>query len=187
MSLDTNTIDTSTWVEKYSDGLYNYAVMRLQDHDLSMDLVQDTFVSALKALKNFEGKSSVKTWLYSILKRKIIDHWRKQESRKTRPMSSYFTDSGMMKGKYLEESYPSGKLNEVEKSLEDKELGEAIFSCIDGLPDNWKGVLIDKMIEEKKTEEVCKDHDISTSNLWVIIHRAKLQLRECLDKKWMNQ
>ncbi|MCG8574207.1 MAG: sigma-70 family RNA polymerase sigma factor [Flavobacteriales bacterium] len=187
MSISKEGIDTSKWVEDYSDGLYNYAVMRVQDHDLALDFVQDTFVSALKALENFQGKSSVKTWLYSILKRKIIDHWRKQESRKTRPMSSYFSDSGMMKGKFLEGAQPTGRVSEVEKIIENDELREAIFGCISGLPDNWRGILVDKMIEEKKTEEVCKDHDITTSNLWVIIHRAKLQLRDCLDKKWIRQ
>ena len=179
-------IDTSTWVDDYSDMLYNYAVNRVNDHDLALDLVQDTFISALKGLDSFKGQSTVKTWLFSILKRKIIDHWRKQESRKTRPMSTYFSDSGMMKGTYLEPSKPQGRLNEIEKEIENQELHDALGGCIDDLPDKWKGIVVDKMVEEKKSEEVCKEYEITASNLWVIIHRAKLQMRECLEKKWIN-
>ena len=87
------TTDTSLWVDEYSDMLYNYSYTRVNDHELALDLVQDTFVSALKGLDNFQGKSTIKTWLFSILKRKIIDHWRKQESRKTRPMSALGSDT----------------------------------------------------------------------------------------------
>lgn len=178
-------IDTSTWVDSYSDMLFNYAKARVSDHDLAKDLVQDTFVSGLKGISNFQGKSTVKTWLFSILKRKIIDHWRKQESRKTKPMS-FFSDDGMKKGGFLEGYSPKGKLSEIEKEIENSELRTAIAGCIGALPDKWKGIVIDKMVEEKESEEVCNDHDITPSNLWVIIHRAKVQLRDCLEKKWLS-
>ncbi len=179
-------IDTSTWVDQYSDLLFNYAKVRVSDHDLAKDLVQDTFVSALKGISNFQGKSTVKTWLFSILKRKIIDHWRKQESRKTKPMSFFSSEGGMKKGGFLEGYSPKGKLAEVEKEIENKELRQTIAGCIGALPDKWRGIVIDKMVEEKESEEVCNDHDITPSNLWVIIHRAKVQLRDCLEKKWLS-
>lgn len=176
-------IDTSQWVDLYADALFNYANIRLNDPDLAKDLVQDTFISGLKAIDKFEHKSSIKTWLYSILKRKIIDHWRKQESRKTNPMS-YFNSEGMKKGGFLEGHSPQGKLPEVEAKIENDELREALTKCIGALPDKWKGIVVDKLVEEKESEEVCKDHDITASNLWVIIHRAKVQLRDCLESKW---
>lgn len=179
-------IDTNEWVDDYGDLLYNYAMARVNDHDLALDFVQDTFVSALNGLEKFEGKSTIKTWLFSILKRKIIDHWRKQDARKTRPMSSIFSDSGSMKGHFLEPSKPMGKLTQIEKDIENEELHDVLDDCISGLPEKWRGIVVDKMIEEKESDEVCKDYDITASNLWVIIHRAKLQLRECLEKKWIN-
>ena len=178
-------IDTDLWVDEYSDMLYNYAQARVSDHDLSLDLVQDTFISALKALENFEGKSTIKTWLFSILKRKIIDHWRKQDSRKTRPMSSYFAE-GSMGPHFLEPSSPKGLIPEFEEKINNEELGGVIQECIDDLPGKQKGIILDKLVQEKDSEEVCKDYDISASNLWVIVHRAKLQLRECLESKWVN-
>ncbi len=176
-------IDTSQWVDEYADMLYNFAAVRVSDSDLAKDLVQDTFVSALKGIDGFQGKSTVKTWLFSILKRKIIDHWRKQESRKTKPIS-FFTTEGMMKGKFLETYSPKGRLSEVEEQLENSELRDAIAQCIGALPPKWRGIVVDKMVDEKESEEVCNNHEITPSNLWVIVHRAKLQLRDCLEKKW---
>ncbi|MGB1103442.1 MAG: RNA polymerase sigma factor [Crocinitomicaceae bacterium] len=70
----TTNIDTSNWVDDYADMFSNYAIVRVNDHELAKDSVQDTFISGLNSLANFEGKSTVKTWLFSILKRKIIDH-----------------------------------------------------------------------------------------------------------------
>lgn len=179
-------IDTSQWVDEYSDMLYNYSIVRVNDHELAKDLVQDTFISALKGLDNFQGKSSVKTWLFSIIKRKIIDHWRKQDTRKTRPMSSLGTDSDEGEQKILERSNTEGSISQIEVDYNNKELREAIMGCIHNLPEKWKGIVIDKLVEENETEEVCKEHDITASNLWVIIHRAKVQLRDCIELKWFN-
>lgn len=179
-------IDTNQWVDEYSDLLCNYANARVNDIDLAKDLVQDTFVSALKGIENFQGKSTVKTWLFSILKRKIIDHWRKQESRKTQPMS-FFNPDGIMKGGFLDGYQPKGKLAEIEQEIENSELRDAITRCISALPEKWKGIVIDKIVDNKESEEVCNEHDITSSNLWVIIHRAKLQLRDCLEKKWFKE
>lgn len=179
------TTDTSLWVDDYSDMLYNYSYTRVNDHELALDLVQDTFVSALKGLDNFQGKSTIKTWLFSILKRKIIDHWRKQESRKTRPMSALGSDTESGEERIIERQN-KGSISEIEVNFENKELRTAIMGCIQELPEKWKGIIIDKLVEEKKSEEVCKEHDITASNLWVIVHRAKVQLRDCLSLKWFN-
>ena len=185
MPKDIQTIDTSRWVDDYSDMLYNFSLTRVNDHEKAKDLVQDTFVSALKGLDNFQGKSTVKTWLFSILKRKIIDHWRKQESRQTRPMSALGNDSETGESKIIERQN-QGAVSEIEVDFDNKELREAIMGCIQELPEKWKGIVIDKLVEEKKSEEVCKEHGITASNLWVIIHRAKVQLRGCLELKWFN-
>lgn len=91
-----------------------------------------------------------------------------------------------MSGGFLEGHQPQGKLNEIEAKIENQELKEAIANCIAALPDKWKGIVISKLVEEQKSEEVCEEFDITAANLWVIIHRAKVQLRNCLEKKWVN-
>ena len=185
MARSKENIDTSKWVDDYADLLYSFALARVDDADLAKDFVQDTFIAGLKALEKFEGKSSVKTWLFSILKRKIIDHYRQQVARKTKPLSSFFREKGRV-GHWVPEAAPKGNFADFEEDIENRELQEAITNCIALLPAKWKGVVIDKLVEEKDTEEVCKENDVSASNLWVIVHRAKLQLRECLEKKWVN-
>lgn len=185
MPQTTNHINISEWVDQYADALYAFAVSRVDDSDLAKDFVQETFLAGIKSSENFEGKSSVKTWLISILKRKIIDYYRQKEARKTTPLSHFFREKGRV-GHWVPESAPQGNYSEMEEEIDNRELQDAIVGCVELLPGKWKGIVIDKLIEEKESEEVCKEHDITPSNLWVIVHRAKLQLRECLEKKWLN-
>ena len=80
--MSTNILDPNTWVDKYSDYLYNYTIVRVNDREIAQDLVQETFFAGLKSIKNFKGEASERTWLISILKRKIIDYYRKINSNK---------------------------------------------------------------------------------------------------------
>ena len=75
-------LNPNKWIDKYADYLFNYAVVRVNNSDLAKDLVQETFFAGLKSAKNFKGKASERTWLISILKRKVIDHYRKINSKK---------------------------------------------------------------------------------------------------------
>ena len=178
-------INTDEWVDLYADYLFNYCITRVNDIDLAKDLVQDTFVAGIQGLNNFEGKSAVKTWLVSILKRKIIDHWRQKESRKTDSFSSFFTEK---RGMFMWDDHhkPKGLLADIDVSIQNEELGLTLQDCIANLPSKWRQVFIDKMIDKKDSEEVCKENDVSASNFWVIMHRTKLQMRECLEKTWFN-
>ena len=185
MSAPDTSIDSSQWVDEYSDMLYIYAYTRVNDHEMAKDLVQDTFISALKGLDSFQGKSTIKTWLFSILKRKIIDHWRKQDTRKTKPMSSMDTEQQSGEQRAINQ-HEDTSISQIEVDYENQELRNIIMGCIQDLPEKWKGIVIDKLVEHRESEEVCKEHDITPSNLWVIIHRAKKQLQGCLEKKWFN-
>ena len=80
--MPTHKIDPNKWIDSYSDYLFNYTITRVKDRDTAQDLVQDTFFAGLKSMKNFKGEASERTWLISILKRKIIDHYRKINSKK---------------------------------------------------------------------------------------------------------
>jgi len=94
-------LDPNTWIDKYSDYLFNYAIVRVNNHDLAKDLVQETFFAGLKSAKNFEGKASERTWLISILKRKIIDYYRKINSKKGQAeVRMNFYDDDLQLGSY---------------------------------------------------------------------------------------
>lgn len=138
-------------------------------------------------MQNFKGKASERTWLISILKRKIIDHYRKINSTKGKAevKVNFYTD-GEKEGEWIEERVPSNWGSEVEKKIENEELSDALKHCIDRLPEKYSIVFRMKTIQQFDTEEICKELDITSSNLWVIIHRARMQLRKCMEDNWFG-
>ena len=112
-------IDPNQWINLYSDYLFNYTISRVNDREIAKDLVQDTFVAGLKSMKNFKGDASERTWLISILKRKIIDYYRKINSKKGQAeVRMNFYDDGENEGSWIEERVPQSWENEAEKKIE---------------------------------------------------------------------
>ena len=187
MSQKEVTLEPNKWIDNYADYLFNYAVVRVNNSDLAKDLVQETFFAGLKSAKNFQGKSTERTWLVSILKRKVIDHYRKINSKKGQAeVRMNFYNDGENEGNWLEERVPQSWDNTSEKKIENEELRSQIDICIDNLPEKYAMVFRMKTIQEFETEEICKELDITASNLWVIIHRARTQLRRCMEDNWFN-
>ena len=187
MEDEIHTVNSNKWIDNYADYLFNYAVVRVNDSDLAKDLVQDTFFAGLKSAKNFQGKSTERTWLVSILKRKIIDHYRKINSKKGQAeVRMNFYNDGENEGNWIEERVPQSWDNQSEKDIENKELRSQLDICINKLPEKYAMVFRMKTIQEFETEEICKELDITASNLWVIIHRARTQLRKCMEDNWFN-
>lgn len=199
MHEDNNTNQSTSpdkWVDEYGDYLYYYAYSRVNDEQVANDLIQDTFLAALSALSSFEGRSSEKTWLTSILKRKIIDHYRIKSRKKEHNLIDKnsregkedlpFYESGDMEGFWRADRLPKDWHISASQSLENEELREIIFKCISVLPEKWASVFTLRIVEELSSEDVCKELEITSSNLWVILHRAKLHLRDCVEKNWLN-
>tara|TARA_B110000902_G_scaffold252703_1_gene314476 strand:+ start:1132 stop:1698 length:567 start_codon:yes stop_codon:yes gene_type:complete len=181
------TLNPDKWIDNYADYLFNYAVVRVNDSDLAKDLVQETFFAGLKSGKNFQGKASERTWLISILKRKVIDHYRKINSKKGQAeVRMSFYDDGENEGSWIEERVPQSWDNASEKAIENQELKTQLDICIDNLPEKYALVFRMKTIQEFETEAICKELGITSSNLWVIIHRARTQLRKCMEDNWFN-
>lgn len=176
------TTKTTELIEEHSDYLLGFAMTKLSDLELAKDLVQDTFLSALSKLDTFEERSSLRTWLASILNRKIIDHWRKAETRYTDPVSSFFDQDDPNKH-WIINTRNNSDLDNIEKRIIQNESHQELRDCIDTLPEKWRGIISSKYLHEKISDEICKEYEITPSNLWVIIHRTKLLLRECLNTK----
>lgn len=189
MSESKNLLKPKLWVQEHSDYLFHYALYKVSDEETAQDLVQETFMAGLKGQDSFKGNSSERTWLVSILKRKIIDHYRKSSVRKTTvntDFSAPFHAEGAFKHHWTDDGAP-GKWN-IEKShdLEKDEFQRILEYCLSLLSSQWREVFHMKMMEECSGEEICKELDITSSNLWVIIHRAKLKMRSCLEKNWFE-
>ena len=191
---DTN---VEKWVNKHGDALYSYAITRVFNPEIAEDLVQDTFLSAIKAITNFQHKSSIKTWLISILKRKIIDYFRKKSTthekltenitQDWKKNASPFVNKGPLKGTWKDNRVPGSWSVSEDNSIESEEFYKILNMCLSFLPPKWASCFTLKVIEEYSTEEICKEINISSSNLWVMLHRARLQLRECMEKNWLEE
>ncbi len=186
------TLDPQHWVSNYSDELYGYAFRKTGDSGLAEDLVQETFLAGLDAANKFKGECSERTWLYAILKFKIAGYYRKASTRYETRLKQhndedtgndhYFNDDGGWKLA----ARPGDWGEEPLKTTENKELSKTLEHCIEKLPVNHKQVVVLKMLEEIAVEKICKELEITVTNYWVIIHRAKLQLRACLELNWFR-
>ena len=177
-------LDPNNWIDLYSDYLFNYTVTRVNDREIAKDLVQDTFFAGLKSMKNFKGEASERTWLVSILKRKIIDYYRKINSNKGKAEVRITYKSDENEGDWLEERVADSFEKNMEDNLINSELEEAIYNCLSKLPKKQAEVFKMKTIMDYETEVICNELNITPSNLWVIIHRARIAMAKCMEKNW---
>lgn len=174
------------WVDNYADYLFNYAIVRVNDPIVAQDLISETFLAGLKSKDNFKGAASERTWLISILKRKIIDHYRKINSVKGQAEVHINYRDNESEGDWLEENAPDLSTPTAEDRMEDRELGLAILECMQQLPKRHAEIFKKKTLEGYDTDTLCKEYRITASNLWVIIHRARKSLAECLENNWFK-
>lgn len=161
---------------------------------MAEDLVQDTFLSAFKSKDSFNGTASEKTWLVSILKNKIIDYYKKASTKRETPLKlrgsveapsyDHFFNASKM-GQWVSEVEPKD-WSDASIRTESKEFYTILQQCLNTLPAKWSGIFTMNLLDEKESKEVCKEFEITSSNFWVIMHRSKLQIRECLEKNWLK-
>ncbi|TNJ43791.1 sigma-70 family RNA polymerase sigma factor [Tamlana fucoidanivorans] len=177
-------INPDKWIDLYSDYLFNYTVSRVSDREMAQDLVQETFLAGLKSMKNFKGEASERTWLISILKRKIIDYYRKINSNKGKAEVRINYNDLENEGDWLEERVADPFDKTAEDNMQNTELGDAIHNCLSKLPAKQAEVFKMKTILGYETDVICNELNITASNLWVIIHRARTALADCLKENW---
>ncbi len=182
-----NRINLTQWVETYTSDLYSWALYKVSDPELASDLVQDTFLVATEKMEDFKADSSPKTWLFSILNHKIIDHYRKKVNQPVALENQFLSGFFEADGDWKESRKPMDWQEDDEDHLLDNdEFQKVLKKCLDALPDKWNTAVKLKYIVEKNGEDICQELGITTSNLWQIIHRAKVQLRDCVEKNWLN-
>ena len=182
-----NSLNPASWVDKYADYLFNYAVVRVSDAEIAKDLVQETFLAALKSAKNYQGAASERTWLIAILKRKVIDYYRKINSKKGKAeVRINYSSQSDSAGDWLEENVADPFSTLENDQIENAELGQAIQECISKLPKKQSAVFVMKTIRGLSTEDICNELGINPSNLWVMVHRARTNLMGCLNENWFK-
>ena len=182
-------IDPDRWLNEYGDILFRYAVTRVRDAAIAEDLVQETFLAAMKAKERFSGRSTERTWLVGILKHKIIDHYRKSKREvlsdemeiREAPADEYFDRKGTWKVS------PNEWLTNPTKAFEQKEFFTVLHGCLEKVQEKQKQAFMLRELEGADPEDICRELDISSSNLWVLLYRARLSLKRCLEVNWFDK
>jgi len=175
------------WLTDHGDYLFNLAVGQLRDPLVAEDVVQETFLAALKARDRFSGRSSDRTWLVGILRHKIYDHLRKV--CRERPVRSASDERGRQEQEAWDDSLlwaheVAAECMEPSRRMELAEFREALQLALGKLPPRIAQVFQMYEVEERPNREVCDKLKISESNLWVMLHRARKQLRQELAGWW---
>lgn len=188
-----NNLNSDDLLTDHGDYLYRYALVRLRDEYLAEDAVQETLLAALSAKggREFAAKSAARTWLIGILKHKIVDHFRRSRREEQLPdgdiaddpvepgMDEFFAEDGH----WME---PPSSLGNPAALLEQHQFWLVMQSCLDRLPKALARVFLLREIEEKENEEICKELEITATNAWVMLYRARMGLRKCLEMNWLE-
>ncbi|WP_077027495.1 sigma-70 family RNA polymerase sigma factor [Fuerstiella marisgermanici] len=177
------------WVGAYGDYLFRYAVSRLRDQNAAEEVVQETLLAGIRFQSQFAGKGSQRGWLMGILKRKIIDFVRRRDKHardsKANPNADatdeLFKENGFWKkGVATWSAVPDG-------NLESSELWEIVAECLKHLPDGQADAFVLSVLEEMDSDRICEALEITDTNLWVRLHRARLRLAVCVGSKWNDE
>lgn len=178
-------------IERERPYLLRYARLQLRDQAQAEDAVQETLLAALEGAARFSGKSSLRTWLTGILKHKIIDHLRRSareqpltgagdERSEAEAVDALFVENGHWR------EFPS-QWGNPDTALENERFRAAFELCMQNLPARTARVFMMREVMEMPTTEICKALDITATNCWVMLHRARLTLRACLELQWFGK
>ena len=182
--------DLSRELDQHRGYLLRVARLQLRDEALAEDVVQETLLAALSG-SGFSGKSSLRTWLTGILKHKIVDAIRRKQREPI--VASAFGDvdseldiedfDGLFKENGAWDAKPAD-WGDPDAALSRQQFFEIMNLCLEKLPPNTARVFVMREVMELETDEICKELTITANNLWVILYRARMSLRECLERKW---
>lgn len=175
------------WLDEHGDALYRYARFRLNDPTLAEDLVQETLLAALQAQDSFAGRSTERTWLIGILKNKLIDHLRKACRENTADVESDEDLDALFDHASRDHWHtPPSAWDNPPAALEQKQFWAVLGDCLGALPARQAQVFTLCEMEGLDGSEACKVLGVTTTNVWVLLHRARLRLRECLENHWFD-
>jgi RNA polymerase sigma-70 factor (ECF subfamily) len=183
--------DIAAQLDAHRGYLMRVARLQLRDDALAEDVVQETLLAALSG-STFSGKSSLKTWLTGILKHKIIDAIRRKQREPL--LASTFDDEcdiedldGLFKAPFGAWDSPPAEWGDPEQSLNRSQFFDIMDFCLEKLPPNTARVFMMREVMGLESDEICKELAITANNLWVILYRARMSLRECLEQNWFKE
>lgn len=183
--------DFRAQVEGLRPYLLRYASLQLRDTAAAEDAVQEALLAALGGEASFAGRSHLRTWLTGILKHKIVDTIRRQS--RERPAAELGSDDdaddveGLFDGLFDRRGHwneAPEAWREPEGSLAQKQFIAALEACLRALPERTARAFMMREHLGLETDEICKELEITATHCWVLLHRARMALRLCLEKNW---
>lgn len=171
---------------RHAEALYSYALMRVHRKDLAEDMVQETLLAALQNWENFAGGSSERTWLIGILRHKILDFFRKHSYQEKSDDITWRTEYFDKKRHWKDKDKMVDWKGDPAALVENHEFWKVLRDCLKELSNIMAKAFVLRELEGMSSEQVCKHLEISQTNLWVHLHRARLQLRRCLELNWFG-
>lgn len=189
------TADPGRWLDDHGDYLFKYAMFRLRDNTAAEDAVQETFLAGLRAYEKFEGRGSERTWLVGILKHKIVDHFRRvgreapigEEFLEGSDHQEFFERTDQWNGHWNPDHAPSDWHATPAELIERGDFWKVFGDCLSPLPQRTASAFTMREVDGLNSDEICEILSISVNNLWVILHRARLHLRNCLEINWFKR
>jgi RNA polymerase sigma-70 factor (ECF subfamily) len=191
-SLDRAPSADSLEVARHRDYLYRYALLQLRDASRAEDVVQETLLAAVESGDRFTGRSSLRTWLTGILKHKIIDVFRRQareapaESVSAEESDDEFADGYFDKARTDHWHHFPTAWGDPERSLEEKRFWEVFDQCSHQMPAPIARAFYMREFMGMDTDQICKELSITAANCWVMLYRARMNLRQCLELRWFG-
>ena len=172
-----------TWVATYGDTLLAYARLRVRDQATAEELVQETLLAALQGARYFSGQANFGTWLTGILKHKIVDHFRRRQPETPLDLENDFVVDAMFNKveHWKASSTPRPWRQSPDAVAEQVETQRALQRCLESLPERYRQAFVMRVMDESDTNEVCKILGLTPNHLYVLLHRARLRLRACLE------
>ena len=171
--------------------LLAFARLQLRESAAAEDAVQETLLTAFEKTNSFAGRSEFETWVFGILKFKILDHLRQQKKQGrwqplNDPIDEDTLDRLFKSNGHWQPSARPHDWGEPEHILENQRFWQVFDACLIALPDSIARVFTLRELMGLSTQDICKELDITETNCWVILHRARLRLRACLDNGWIQ-
>jgi RNA polymerase sigma-70 factor (TIGR02943 family) len=183
--------DPGRWVDEHGGCLYGYALTRVRVPEVARDLVQETFLVGIRSLEKFAGRSSERSWLVGILKNKILDYLRTAHRETSFRDMDFLADQGSQsfdadaRWNCLNNAQQWG--TKAEEVAHKTEFWQTMRDCLSKLSRRHSVVFMLREIDCMSTQEICRTLSISEDNLWVMLHRARIALRESLERNWFGK
>lgn len=179
-------VDPERWLDEHGEALFRFAIVRLRNREHAEEAVQECLLAALRAIDSFGGRSTERTWLVGILKRKIFDQMRRRSRERpesdtvTQKRSDQFDERGLWR---LE---PKRWSQDPSDAMHQADFGRVVNECLGKLPPGLADAIVLRELQQLSAEEVCETLAVSSQALWQRLHRARLALRRCLELNWFD-